>query len=97
LLIIFLLVSGLFAFFVSSRLQGLISNPILHLEDTMRMVSTNKNYADRAVKSYGDEIGRLIDGFNTMLSEIQQRDTALQSTNGESQTRSQELEQDIFQ
>jgi signal transduction histidine kinase/CheY-like chemotaxis protein len=95
-LIVFVLVSGLFAFFVSSRLQGLISNPILHLEDTMRMVSTNKNYAVRAVKSYGDEIGRLIDGFNTMLSEIQQRDTALQSTNGELKTRTQELEEEIF-
>ncbi|PYU76264.1 MAG: hypothetical protein DMG49_01585 [Acidobacteria bacterium] len=95
-LIIFVLVSGLFAFFVSSKLQGLISNPILHLEDTMRMVSANKNYAVRAVKSYGDEIGRLIDGFNTMLSEIQQRDTALQSTNGELKTRTQELEEEIF-
>ena len=95
-LIAFVLISGLFAFFVSSRLQGLISNPILHLEDTMRMVSTNKNYAVRAVKSYGDEIGRLIDGFNTMLSEIQQRDTALQSTNGELKTRTQELEEEIF-
>src|SRR5467141_2054182 len=95
-LIVFVLISGLFAFFVSSRLQGLISNPILHLEDTMRMVSTNKNYAVRAVKSYGDEIGRLIDGFNTMLSEIQQRDTALQSTNGELKTRTQELEEEIF-
>src|SRR5882757_7205734 len=96
-LIIFVLVSGLFAFFVSSRLQGLISKPILHLEDTMRMVSSNKNYAVRAVKTYGDEIGRLIDGFNTMLSEIQQRDTALQSTNGELKTRTQELEQEVFQ
>ena len=95
-LIIFVLVSGLFAFFVSSKLQGLISNPILHLEDTMRMVSANKNYAVRAVKSYGDEIGRLIDGFNTMLAEIQQRDTALQSTNGELKTRTQELEEEIF-
>src|SRR6202140_16417 len=95
-LIVFVLVSGLFAFFVSSRLQGLISNPILRLEDTMRMVSTNKNSAVRAVKSYGDEIGRLIDGFNTMLSEIQQRDTALQSTNGELKTRTQELEEEIF-
>ena len=94
-LIIFVLVSGSFAFFVSSKLQGLISKPILQLEDTMRMVSANKNYAVRAVKSYGDEIGRLIDGFNTMLSEIQQRDTALQSTNGELQTRTQELEEEI--
>ena len=94
-LIIFVLVSGLFAFFVSSKLQGLISRPILHLEDTMRMVSANKNYGVRAVKSYGDEIGRLIDGFNTMLSEIQQRDTALRSTNGELKTRTQELEEEI--
>ena len=94
-LIIFVLISGLFAFFVSSKLQGLISRPILHLEDTMRMVSANKNYGVRAVKSYGDEIGRLIDGFNTMLSEIQQRDTALRSTNGELKTRTQELEEEI--
>jgi len=96
-LIVFVLVSGLFAFLVSSKLQGLISKPILHLEDTMRMVSTNKNYAVRATKSYGDEIGRLIDGFNTMLSEIQQRDTVLQSTNGELKTRTQELEEEVFQ
>jgi signal transduction histidine kinase/CheY-like chemotaxis protein len=96
-LIIFVLVSGLFALLVSSNLQGLISKPILHLEDTMRMVSSNKNYAIRAVKTYGDEIGRLIDGFNTMLSEIQQRDTALQSTNGELKTRTQELEEEVFQ
>src|SRR5467141_2712739 len=96
-LIIFVLVSGLFALLVSSNLQGLISKPILHLEDTMRMVSSNKNYAIRAVKTYGDEIGRLIDRFNTMLSEIQQRDTALQSTNGELKTRTQELEQEVFQ
>jgi signal transduction histidine kinase/CheY-like chemotaxis protein len=96
-LMIFVLVSGLFAFLVSSRLQGLISKPILHLEDTMKMVSANKNYAVRATKSYGDEIGRLIDGFNTMLAEIQQRDTVLQSTNGELKTRTHELEEEVFQ
>ena len=96
-LAIFVLISGLLALLVSSKLQGLISRPILCLEDTMRMVSANKNYGVRAVKSYDDEIGRLIDGFNTMLSEIQQRDIALQSTNGELKTRTQELEQEIFQ
>ena len=69
--------------------------PILHLEDTMRMVSTNKNYEVRAIKFYGDEIGRLIDGFNTMLAEIQQRDTALQGANDELQTRTLELEGEI--
>src|SRR5882724_394678 len=96
-LAIFVLISGLLALLVSSKLQGLISRPILRLEDTMRMVSAKKNYGVRAVKSYDDEIGRLIDGFNTMLSEIQQRDIALQSTNDELKTRTQELEQEIFQ
>jgi len=80
---IFVLVSGLFALLVSSQLQRLISRPILHLENAMRMVSTKKNYEVRATRFYSDEIGRLIDGFNTMLSEIQHRDTALQRANDE--------------
>ena len=94
-LCIFVLISGLFAFLVSSKLQRLISRPILHLEDTMRMVSANRNYEVRATKSYGDEIGRLIDGFNTMLSEIQQRDTALRGANEELKARTGELEKEI--
>src|SRR6202045_429113 len=95
-LFIFVLISGLFAFLVSSRLQRLISRPILHLEDTMRMVSANRNYEVRATKSYGDEIGKLIDGFNTMLSEIQQRDTALRGANEELKARTGELEKEIL-
>src|SRR6202051_91518 len=95
-LCIFVLISGTFALFVSSKLQRLISRPILHLEDSMREVSANKNYEVRATKSYGDEIGRLIDGFNTMLSEIQHRDGALRSANDELKTRTLELEKEIL-
>ena len=91
-----LLISGLFALLVSSQLQRLISRPILHLENAMRMVSTNKNYEVRAARFYSDEIGRLIDGFNTMLSEIQHRDTALQRANDELKTRTRELEGEII-
>jgi signal transduction histidine kinase/DNA-binding NarL/FixJ family response regulator len=91
----FVLISGFFALLVSSKLQKLISGPILHLEDTMRMVSATKSYEVRATKFYGDEIGRLIDGFNTMLSEIQHRDTALHHANDELQTRTLELEGEI--
>jgi signal transduction histidine kinase/DNA-binding NarL/FixJ family response regulator len=93
---IFVLFSGLFALLVSSQLQRLISRPILHLENAMRMVSTNKNYEVRATRFYSDEIGRLIDGFNTMLSEIQHRDTALQRANDELKTRTGELEGEII-
>jgi len=91
----FVLISGFFALLVSSKLQKLISGPILHLEDTMRMVSATKSYEVRATKFYGDEIGRLIDGFNTMLSEIQQRDMALHHANDELKTRTLELEGEI--
>jgi signal transduction histidine kinase/ActR/RegA family two-component response regulator len=62
----------------------------------MRMVSADRNYGVRATKSYGDEIGKLIDGFNTMLSEIQQRDTALRGANEELKARTGELEKEIL-
>jgi two-component system, sensor histidine kinase and response regulator len=94
-LAIFVVISGLLAWVVSSRLQSLVSRPILDLEQTMRTVSVDKNYAVRAVKTSGDETGRLIDGFNTMLSEIQQRDKALQRANSDLKTRTQELEGEI--
>jgi len=93
--LVFVLISGFLAYLVSSKLQKVISGPIVHLEDTMRMVSANKNYEARAVKSYSDEIGSLIDGFNTMLSDIQHRDAALRGANDELQTRTRELEEEI--
>ena len=61
----------------------------------MRTVSNHKNFALRAPKPHDDEVGALIDGFNTMLSEIQQRDTALQAANEDLQARTRELEQEI--
>jgi len=94
-LAIFVAIAGLLAWVVSSRLQSLVSRPILDLEQTMRTVSIDKNYAVRAVRTSGDETGRLIDGFNTMLAEIQHRDKALQRANNELKTRTQELEGEI--
>ncbi|HLQ76546.1 MAG TPA: ATP-binding protein, partial [Terriglobia bacterium] len=92
---IFVLVSGFLAWVIAARLQIVVSRPILHLEEAMRAVSLDKNYGIRAEKFYGDEIGRLIDGFNTMLSEIQQRDKALQRANLDLKDRTQELEGEI--
>ncbi|HEX5422609.1 MAG TPA: ATP-binding protein [Candidatus Acidoferrales bacterium] len=94
-LLLFMLGSVFLALLLASRLQNLISRPILRLEDTMRVVSTKKNYEVRALKFYDDEIGRLIDGFNTMLAEIQQGDSALQNANDQLQSRTHELEGEI--
>ena len=94
-LLMAMLASAFLALLIASRLQALISRPILRLEDTMRVVSAKQNYEVRALKFYDDEIGRLIDGFNTMLAEIQQRDAALQGANDELKTRTEELEVEI--
>lgn len=95
-LFMIMLVTAFLALLIASKLQALISRPILRLEDTMRVVSTKQNYEVRALKFYDDEIGRLIDGFNTMLSEIQHRDAALQGANDELKMRSEELEGEIL-
>lgn len=94
-LLMLMLASAFLALLLASKLQTFISRPILRLEDTMRVVSAKRNYEVRALKFYDDEIGRLIDGFNTMLAEIQQRDTALQGANDELKMRTQELEDEI--
>ncbi|MCZ6872573.1 MAG: response regulator [bacterium] len=78
--IVLLVVSGV-AFLLSSKFQRLISEPILHLAQTMRVVSDQEDYAIRAAKHSQDEIGFLIDGFNDMLAQIETRDTTLQEVN----------------
>src|SRR5438093_4934985 len=66
---------------ISSKLQRLISEPILSLADTARVVSDQKNYSVRAVKRTQDEVGFLIDQFNEMLAQIQKREEALEAAN----------------
>jgi signal transduction histidine kinase len=65
------------ACFISSKLQSVISKPILELAGTVKSISKHKNYSLRASKTGQDEVGDLIDGFNEMLELIQKRDEAL--------------------
>ena len=76
---ILLLASTLVAFVLSLRLQRVISKPVLDLVRTARTVALEKNYSIRVQKHSEDEIGTLIDGFNEMLRQIQERDSALQA------------------
>ena len=90
-----LITAGLAAYLLAARLQRVISEPVLHLAHTARTVTLEKNYALRATRQTDDELGLLIDGFNEMLSEIQQRDIALErhrdSLEGEVAARTAEL------
>ena len=80
-IVIVLLLVSVPAYFISSILQRIISGPILDLADVTKAVSENKEYSVRAQNNSKDEIGSLIDAFNGMLEQIQQRDLALVNTN----------------
>lgn len=69
---------GAVAFFLSAWLQNIISAPLSALAETVDVVRSNKNYSVRAIKQGDDELGHLIDGFNEMLAQIQERDTNLE-------------------
>ena len=72
-----LCVSAAIAFLLSTRMQRLISGPVLQLASTARIVSTNRDYTLRAAKLSNDELGRLVDDFNVMLSRIEEQDAEL--------------------
>ena len=86
-----LFVSVLVAFLISARLQRMISKPILHLTHVARIVSIDRDYTVRAHKHSSDELGFLVESFNEMLTQIQNRDTDLQDAHNELEKRAQEL------
>ncbi|MBI4548187.1 MAG: PAS domain S-box protein [Ignavibacteriae bacterium] len=94
-----LLLSSFTALFLSSKLQRVISGPILHLAQLARRISSERNYTLRAVSKSNDEVGTLIDGFNQMLEQIRLRDAALQTAADELEKRveqrTRELQEEI--
>jgi len=72
-----MVVSLFCAFLLLSKLQKVITKPILELVQVMGIVSKNKNYSLRTPVHSHDEMGSLANGFNEMLSQIQNRDTKL--------------------
>jgi signal transduction histidine kinase/CheY-like chemotaxis protein/HPt (histidine-containing phosphotransfer) domain-containing protein len=86
-ILVVILASGLVAFSLSARLQRMISDPIGHLAQTAAAVSTGHDYSLRVEKHSADEIGLLIDGFNRMLTQIEERDGALKRAHDELEVR----------
>jgi two-component sensor histidine kinase/HAMP domain-containing protein len=96
-----ILISSLISLAVAKRLQRMISKPILHLADTAYTVSLKNDYTIRARKETEDEVGQLTDGFNEMLSQMQDRDQELikaqENLEKRVQERTKELKQEIFE
>lgn len=66
---------------LATRLQAVISQPIMALAAATRRISEHRDYRLRVERSGRDEVGELIDGFNGMLAEIERRDTDLRAAN----------------
>lgn len=84
------LVCSLMAYLVSLRLQRVISGPLLSLAEVAKVVSEREDYSIRASKQSNDEVGTLIDAFNEMLEQIQERDSALTDAKTKLETRVRE-------
>ncbi len=71
-------------YLLTIKLQKAISVPILKLSAAARNVTLYKDYSvrvDSGGTDYSEEVKTLIDSFNAMLSEIEERDTKLMRKN----------------
>ncbi|TCO77332.1 signal transduction histidine kinase [Plasticicumulans lactativorans] len=76
-LLVMMLTTLSIAVFIASRLQRVISEPILQLRAAARRVAGQGDYSVRVPASTDDELGTLVEDFNDMLDQIQSRDAEL--------------------
>ncbi len=62
---------------LASRIQRVVSSPLLRLTAVTRTVAQTGRYDVHVEGAGKDEIGELVDGFNNMLTEVHRRDVEL--------------------
>ncbi len=87
----------LLALVVARRLQFTVTQPLLELQQTMRLVSERGDFTHRAKATRNDEIGELVVGFNHMLDRIEQQDTELRTHRGQLEREVRERTQALVQ
>ena len=65
---------------IAKYLQLLLVRPIKQIATTARNITENKDYSLRAKKGVKDELGDMVDVFNTMLSKIEEETESLYSS-----------------
>jgi len=73
-LFLLLIILIMLAFIFASRLQKIISDPILKLASITQEITSNEDYSVRVKRRGNDEIGLLYDRFNDMLDQIFKRE-----------------------
>jgi signal transduction histidine kinase len=79
--IILIAISLLAAYLLSKLLQKSISEPILALKQTAKVISEERNYSVRATQYGNDEVGSLTRSFNQMLTRIEEQNHEITSFN----------------
>src|SRR2546425_4194698 len=87
--------SFLLALAMSRLVEKTISRPIVHLADTARAVSSQKDYSVRAAAEGSDEIGILVGTFNEMLDQIQRQDSDLKEARADLERRVETRTRDL--
>jgi two-component system, NtrC family, sensor kinase len=75
------------AYLLASRLQILISGPILDLTRTAQQITHKNDYSIRATKVGTDELGTLCDKFNHMLDQVEASKEALEQAHNDLERR----------
>lgn len=65
------------AFALSIPLLRRITKPIKKLVQTVRAITETKDYSLRAVKSNNDDLGILVDAFNSLITKVDEQNQAL--------------------
>ncbi|MGE0861026.1 MAG: PAS domain-containing protein [Gammaproteobacteria bacterium] len=66
---------------LSAFLARIITRPLGSMAAVAQHIIESRDYSTRAVKSTQDEVGVLVDAFNAMLSEVELRAQALETSN----------------
>jgi signal transduction histidine kinase len=86
-----IVVAVLGAYGLAARLQRTVSGPILHLSNVACRISENQDYSLRAQGQHRDETGFLIERFNEMVGQIEERDRALRQAHQELELKNRQL------
>ena len=85
--------SALLSFAIATRLQAVISRPILDLSKVAQAYAADKDSTIRAEKYNDDEIGDLVQSFNKMLNTIEGQQHSLLTSNQDLEQANVELEE----
>lgn len=86
-----------FSYFIANRIQKFVSQPIIDLESTARKIALNKDFSIRAEKTSDDEVGDLIDAFNSMLHHTEEYEKTLIIQKEQLETHQERLEMTVKQ